>query len=216
MIINNTGTFYVEGDYAQGDTILTVGAFAIVADTTGLKKYAVAYDENTTPNPYAIKDELVTNGTFDTDLSGWTVNYNAFWEAGTVVLPKETGVSTNAEIYQVVTNLTVGATYEVSLDILEQVGLGLNLYPFGRYVSPSYAFVGGVGTGRKVQFVANNTTMTLWFIALGTAGAGFKVVVDNVSIKEVQQPLALGNGNYKDFRYYPKTLSQNETEALTA
>ena len=168
------------------------------------------------PRPYAIKDELVTNGTFDTDLSGWTVSFSAFWENGTLVLPRGLGVSTNAEISQVVTNLRVGCEYEVTLDIVEQIGLALHLYPFGRYVSPTYVFLGGVGTSRSVRFTANAVNMTLWLIAQGNSGDGFRVVVDNVSIKEVQQPITLGNGNHKDFRYYPKTLSQNETEALTA
>ena len=176
------------------------------------------YQRTTThvPRPFAIKDELVTNGTFDTDLSGWNVNFNAFWENGTLVLPKDLGASTNAEISQVMTNLRVGCEYEVTLDIVEQIGLDLRLYPFGRYVSPSYPFLGGVGTGRSVRFTANAVNMTLWFIALGNSGDGFRVVVDNISVKEVQQPLVLGNGNHKDFRYYPKKLSQNETEALTA
>jgi hypothetical protein len=212
MQINDQGTFYVEGEYKAGDIILTAGDWELKADVDAYKKYAFGYEPADFP-------ELVTNGTFDTDLSGWVVKYNAFWEAGTLVLPRETGTDFNAEIYQVLTNLTVGATYEVSLDILEQTGLGLALYPFGRYVSPGYAFASGAAVGKKVKFVANATTMTVWFITLGTAGAGYKVIVDNISVRLAHpksgDTIQLGNGHHRGFRYYPYKLSATDIQELT-
>ena len=209
MIINNTGTFYVEGDYAQGDTILTVGAFAIVADTTGLKKYAVAYDENTTPNPYAIKDELVTNGTFDTDLSGWNLVGNGSAAVVSGELQVTWGTSGPTTVGQTI-QVDVGKSYEISWRAREVSGSGGLMRITG---GVDLAVPIASTTDVEFSYIVKPTNNFTLFCRKDSAGTS---AFDNISVKEVQQPLTLGNGNHKDFRYYPKTLSQNETEALTA
>jgi hypothetical protein len=51
MQINDQGTFYVEGEYTNGEVIMSAGSFEILADADGYKKYCVGYDAATTPNP---------------------------------------------------------------------------------------------------------------------------------------------------------------------
>jgi len=55
--------------------------------------------------------ELVTNGTFDTDLTGWTGD--AIYDAGTAKLDYD-AVGTNAYLQQTVTGLTAGKRYIVT------------------------------------------------------------------------------------------------------
>jgi len=120
--------------------------------------------------------ELMTNGTFDTDLTGWTAepNATATWNAGTMEVVVTTS---NDWVYQAITT-TVGATYQISFDFTKAGG--------GRfYVGTSIGsgnLAGASNTGSHVQtFVATTTTT---YIAVGEpAQSGATQVVDNISVR---------------------------------
>ena len=67
------------------------------------------------PTPQYIGDELVTNGTFDTDLSDWTVN-GAVWESGQIKVT-DSSAAYNRRAYQYISGLTVGKVYALTATI---------------------------------------------------------------------------------------------------
>ena len=215
MIINEQGTFYVEGEYAQGDTILTAGDWELVADVDGYKKYAFGYEPSDFP-------ELVTNGTFDTDISGWSAR-----EGGGTEISFDDGkmrvtslVSTTTIWGEQSIPTTSGSKYTASMFF------DPNNSSFQRHVrimTPTNiapvalsedATIAGI---YSVSFFASTTSMRVAASAyVNTTGSS--ILADNVSVKlahpKAGDIITLGNGNHKDFRYYPKKLSQNEVLEL--
>jgi len=114
--------------------------------------------------------ELVTNGTFDTDLTGWTAS-TAFppasfvWSNGAMVLTGSGGTysSVNHPV-----SCVVGKHYVVSADI---TGAG--------YISSSNSQGGWSPTSGITSFVATSPTM---FIVAATGGSSV-VTFDNISVK---------------------------------
>ena len=74
------------------------------------------YDTDLVPS-----GELVTNGTFDTDLTGWTDQSTgtgtATWSAGTAVLTRDVGSDNAGEIEQVPNGLVEGSSYAMTFTI---------------------------------------------------------------------------------------------------
>jgi hypothetical protein len=121
--------------------------------------------------------ELVTNGTFDTDTTGWTnIGAGGTIEAfgGTLKINRVTAGL--AAVYEIA-GLTIGATYTLYYDLVS----GAHRVD----VSPSGGSVPGVGIfppGLN-SFVASATTMYLRFSI--NSGNGTSVQYDNISVKEV-------------------------------
>ena len=121
--------------------------------------------------------ELVTNGTFDTDASGWGSSNAALSVVSQSLRVTATGISSYA--LQVVTT-EVGKVYEFSADMLGgtassqiRVGTGPNTSGGGGILYASGSFV----------FVATTTTTYITIKAGDTSG--LYTDVDNISIKEV-------------------------------
>jgi hypothetical protein len=142
------------------------------------------------PAPVVIGPELVTNGTFDTDVSGWT-NYNG----GTfTVVSGELNVTTDAStpnsgIYQQFSTV-VGKVYRVLGDITSVTG------------TPRLLVGTGIGSGSLVN-VFNSTngttvsvdhyfvaTATTTYVSLQTAPVSTQSKFDNISVREIN-PLAV-------------------------
>ena len=133
--------------------------------------------------------ELVTNGTFDSDLTGWTVGgtgATATVVSGQAVLTRN---GTSAKIFQNITT-EVGKTYTITVDFVGATG--------GAYF---YGFFSG---GSVVTAVTNTTgTYTLTGVA-GSTSEYFQVniyntssgtiTIDNVSIREAEEDRSV-NGN---------------------
>lgn len=125
----------------------------------------------------SVKPELVTNGTFDTDVSGWS---NAIWDAGKMWI-----AANNSTNNQVITT-EVGKTYVMSF-------MDSNSYSYisiidnidSSFISTLYLFGAGAGIGagnrRVMSFVATSTQTKLLFI---TASSLQGVHYDNISVKE--------------------------------
>ena len=128
-------------------------------------------------------DGLVTNGTFDTDLTGWTDNSegsgSTSWSSGVAVLTN--GGSTNDEgvIYQTLTTVT-GSTYVLEVDrpsgsVIAQIGTG--------GAGSSNIYQSNNGTGSIVHtFVATSTATIVTLRNFNNTGDS---QVDNVSVYEV-------------------------------
>ena len=125
-------------------------------------------------------DNLVTNGTFDTDLTGWTTTApaTATWFAGQVDLARNSG-SAVQQLYQSLTP-ALGSVYKVNITV-SALSHNVGVYSTG----------GGVPIGSTITTTGDHT---LYFVGksgdngiyVGAGGAGTATAtVDNVSVYEV-------------------------------
>jgi hypothetical protein len=131
-------------------------------------------------NLLKLGDELVVNGTFDTDLSGWTYGAGVTWVSG------KANITGNTDFSQTVP-VTVGVTYQVEFTISS----------YSRPTTPgtlNFTFAGVTLASFPVDFgVPANGTYILYVTALNTNAfvvdvpssglVGFQL--DDVSVKEV-------------------------------
>lgn len=125
------------------------------------------------PTPVVIGPELVTNGTFDADLSGWSATGNWAWSSGAAVhTPSSGGENLSQSVF------TAGKVYQISW---EQAGDFLAVYGDGVSSFLSNSNSDGAYT---VLFVSQTGGSIVFRAAAGT------VSVDNISIREIN-PLAV-------------------------
>jgi len=140
--------------------------------------------------------ELVTNGTFDTDTTGWvgnSANATLTWQSGGTALFENTA---NYAFVKTTSSISLPAgTYRVSFDVLSyshtaayvHIGLGTtgnNVSTTGSY---SYTYV-STGTSQEFQIRPN-------LPGIGT------IEVDNISVQEVPGVYSItpnGTGTYND------------------
>ena len=138
------------------------------------------------PTPNVIGDELVTNGTFDTDLSGWTESTSGVvtWDATGAALIGDGNTVNNTTFTQTLTGLTVGAVYQLSVDINTLSGAGVRIswdgvnLEGGDYLSSSQTFT----------LVAAASSVDLAFFRFRNHTG--EVLIDNISVREID-PLAV-------------------------
>ena len=131
---------------------------------------------------------LVTNGTFATDLSGWTLNPAAAWTWNSGTARSETS-STSGTIYSIFQtfSVTAGKYYEVSFDL--NMGKGSVEVTTGDYnADPIQAYATSVGKNF-------GTIKIIWKALSNSEGIGFHfipsvnnefAVLDNVAFREVK------------------------------
>jgi hypothetical protein len=130
-------------------------------------------------NDPAQTTELVSNGTFTTDLSGWTVTTagtsTVTWSAGSASFsPDGTNPVTLAQSIATV----VGRRYTAFFDIAtNSLNVSVGTTNTGQQVLAPATLT--VGTGRSVTFVAQTTTTWINFYKVGASVA----LLDNVSCK---------------------------------
>ncbi len=130
--------------------------------------------------------ELVTNGTFDTDLSGWTLGggYQQ-WVGGTIELADAGGVDGSATQNL---NLPVGTTYTVSFDV---VVIDPGAYWLVRVLDGvNGGFGGTVGSG-SYSFTAKSTSSNNRITLLSAFTN--KVRFDNISVKLADADRSVNN-----------------------
>lgn len=129
--------------------------------------------------------ELVTNGSFDTDITGWTAQFTstASWDSGTL---KSVSSGTNAGEVSTPITCVIGKWYKVTGDIVSVSGTT------ARISASTLAYGGGAGSTAftttpgtyTFHFLATATTMYV-VCALGSGTAGLFATFDNISVKEV-------------------------------
>jgi len=127
--------------------------------------------------PVTYGDELVTNGTFDTDLTGWTLSGgSATVTDGEAVVSYDGG---NGGLYQIIT-VEVGKLYEIKGSLTAATSSGPRLKvgttTFGTEVT-QLTTVGDINE----EFIATTTIISIFVQAI-TDGS---TTVDNISVKEV-------------------------------
>jgi len=128
----------------------------------------------------------VTNGTFDTDLSGWTESTSGVvtWDATGAALIGDGNTVNNTTFTQTLTGLTVGAVYQLSVDINTLSGAGVRIswdgvnLEGGDYLSSSQTFT----------LVAAASSVDLAFFRFRNHTG--EVLIDNISVREID-PLAV-------------------------
>ena len=127
-------------------------------------------------------DNLVTNGTFDADISGWTDSSmgtgSIAYSSGTMLL--NSNGNTNLGITDQSMTVVVGQRYKCQVEITATTG-ALNSFKLGSSQNGAqYGSVVNIGVGiHTFEFVPTNTT--LWFRFNGYFGVG-TTNIDNVSV----------------------------------
>ena len=136
-----------------------------------------------------VGSELVTNGTFDTGISGWSSEGGgtAVWDNGTI---KVSDVTSNMYINQEVP-VTIGKTYTLSLEVTSMSGqAGLSSSSsWGSNVFPSVGYH---------SYTVKATTGTL-YIGLYSATAGGHVNLDNISVRLAEPDRSVNNNGLQVF-----------------
>jgi len=132
--------------------------------------------------------ELLTNGTFDTDLSGWTGT--GVWDAGTLLQTSGAGLFNLYLKYEIPkADLVDGATYTVTADMLSATvasnGQGLSVYGSnsdGSVLAFQRFVVGGLQK-LSITFTYSDSAHSIPQIRLYTGGENSTTSWDNVSLQ---------------------------------
>ena len=147
--------------------------------------------------------ELVTNGTFDSDISGWTDNSGSgssiSWSSGTIYLD---GAVAYAKADQQITTVA-GKTYVMSAEVSGQGGAETSQIWAGTAVNTS-------DLGFTVSSAAYNGVMTLTFTATTTTTwirlyTGWNTYFDNVSVRLAEEDRSVNNKGLQVFGTVNKT-----------
>jgi trimeric autotransporter adhesin len=150
-----------------------------------------AWLADTTAETISASGELVTNGTFNVDTTGW------FGVNGPTLAVDATGVtvtkptSTDVSLAQDITT-TIGKTYLLKYDVTGTSGnyiVGVNDSAGNSVTGTGY--VSTVGTGRTLTFTATTTRTTIYLQKGGGAGSG--ATFDNISLKLAEPDRSVKN-----------------------
>lgn len=197
-IDNNNFTYTGDGTSgifiwgAQGELAPTVSSYIPTAGTTVTRSADVLTIPAANlpyPEPVVIGPELVTNGTFDTDISGWlALGGSISWLNGKLLLTEDGADGVSARAYQQITT-EVGKVYRVTFD----VG-AISLSNARIVASDNLNFggkpqvVGSQNTSGELVFVAQTTATNILLLTPGSTARTLEF--DNISVREIN-PLAL-------------------------
>ena len=191
----NTTTIVITNSDEQSGAPLT-----LVNNTTGV---GIPVDVGTISSA----PELITNGTFDTDVSGWT-SFNGSvntWinPPGQMRILRASGSANSNATYQAFTTVA-GQTYRVSADIITPAGnLGTlqirNGTGWSGTLLLSLAGTAGATVTVTGLFTATSTTTTLGFVVRDTNEF---ITVDNISVRPNSQRTINGLAGEMIFREY--------------
>jgi len=166
--------------------------------------------------------ELVTNGTFDTDTSGWSSNRSATLSVSSGALRvTNTSLITSGAHYQISTE--IGKEYVFSFDVL-------NTSAFNAYVgvTDSNTYNGGTfvyGTGAAYAILPSGASYSGTFIAAattyyihlhiygGTLNGGF-LEFDNVSVRLAEEDRSINNNGLQVFGTVTKSAVATGAELV--
>ena len=140
--------------------------------------------------------EMVTNGTFASDTSGWSVlNTGTFTaSAGQATLSDSDGTGTSPVAYQAISGFVVGKTYVLSYNTTA----AREAYAFMSHTAGSnnqnmfiLGYTGSRTGTQNITFVANATTMIVNFN--DGSGSDFDITIDNVSLRLAEEDRSVNN-----------------------
>ena len=141
--------------------------------------YRLNYNIATGPAPGAssLGEELITNGNFDTDLSGWTGGPDWIWSAGTALhtIGNTTALSQSIEV-------ETGVVYFISYAVSGAMAGSSAIYVDGVLV-PTYNYIETDDPGtNRASFIASTTGTVLFEVR---PSAAFDSAYDSISVRPV-------------------------------
>ena len=137
---------------------------------------------------------LITNGTFDDDISGWTgVDATVSWSAGRLRITANAGI--NGAVYQTVSGLTIGQKYTVFAECVLatgpwgriHVGTSTDINSQNKYSETASTAAQNFGVGpQSLTFDAVATSHVIWLEVGGGQSDTFEF--DNVIMKAEDAP----------------------------
>jgi len=140
----------------------------------------------------AIGSEEVTNGTFDTDTTGWISNSGGILNvSGGELVITGTGGDSTFGASQLISGAIDGTLYLLTIDIISTTGSVSVLVGTSKGQNDLGSETGIASTKTVAfQFIGGSST----YIAINEFGDGTTCTIDNVSVKEVS-PLQIANDN---------------------
>src|SRR3989339_237416 len=142
--------------------------------------------------------ELVTNGTFNTDTTGWTLGYGAAYNAGKITTTYVSGAgyySTTETSLNI--NIVSGTTYLLAFTVSDTIGTnsGVHFNLTGATTDTSYEYYDGT---HQITIYSDHTgtvklTFDRWMSATDTRWS-----IDNVSLKTMEAKSPLEIFDYND------------------
>ena len=138
------------------------------------------------PTPQVIGDELVTNGTFDTDTSGWSAGGGS--SLSIVSGQLRVTASAGGYAYQNITT-TLGQAYTISGTSSGAYLVQLSVYNGAGAGSTLIKSTGNVSTGdHEFTFIASSTQTAIRMVT--ATGTAVNIDWDNISVREIN-PLSV-------------------------
>ncbi len=154
--------------------------------------------------------ELVTNGTFDTDVSGWSAAGNGAlsYQNGVLRVTTSGGVGSANQVIA----LSSGATFTLTFDVVaETQSSGI---PFFQ-VTSGLTNTGITSTGtHTIVATASSNNPTLTFSLGGAATNGEYIEIDNISVKEQTESVPKKVQNLRPIAPGERSLSFDGTDDL--
>lgn len=183
------GTAFV--DFSSAGTLTPYLNYRLVLTDSAGKK-AIGYIKSAGTGETLSETELVTNGTFDSDIAGWTPTVNGgtiAWDAGTM---KFTEPASSVNMYATQSTTTeAGALYKASLTVAATdnnyscIRLGTTA------LTSNIGASGYIGVGTVTIYRVAPSTVA-WFTATYAGGGTKYANQDNASFKQVLTPSATG------------------------
>ena len=194
------GTFVEAGSLGLGLHKLDTGNFANSLSLKATSNYNTGWMNGNiklatlsdTDDTDVTGSQLVTNGTFDTDVSGWTlVSVTASVTSGEATFTDSTG---GGYTYQALSTI-IGETYTVSYSTTgarEAFVSVRNISATGAVVASTSGYTSSRTGSFSITFTAEQTTSYLRVD--DTSGAAFSITVDNISVRIAEEDRSV-NGN---------------------
>ena len=138
-----------------------------------------------------IASEIITNGSFDTDLTDWTNSSSYPWTSATWtssgVSLQTSGSSQYKSFYQDIGPITLGKTYKISYSAVKTSGtmrVGVETSPVGSSVGYQKALTSSEVVSEVFTATTTDATCVISFWGQNDSSTN-EWVIDNVSIKEV-------------------------------
>jgi len=140
--------------------------------------------------------ELVTNGTFDTDTSGWSTQGGATLSVVSNALRVTNTGTDNPVANQTITGLTVGETYVISAEI-KTISAGVSRVDLDTSVDGNGNVIATTATPKSgtLTFTATTASITIQLYSLtSSAQSGEYAEFDNVTLRLAEEDRSV-NGN---------------------
>jgi hypothetical protein len=178
----------------------TVCAFGLRADINGdgrvdMEDLAILASEWMQEDEPMFGPNLVTNGTFDTDLSGWTAENGWSWSSYIVAEVEWAITEGVTAILSQALPIVAGKQYEISWDVVNNIDVGAGTFSIalGGTVQ-ELGFEEWTASGHQSYMLTAGTTDNLLKFT-GVGQSSLKILgIDNISVRELlTNPDSLAN-----------------------